>query len=1280
MSLRAALFHSGLIALIGLGAGPALAARPELDVSIAARPSLETRAALEASRSAPAFRRLGTVASLDERYDVPSFVWATRSALPAAPPAGASGPAGAESAAREHLARFAPVYRFGAGDAQAATLRSLHDTGRGGIIATFVRSFDGIPVFRDEMKVLMDRERRLVAISGYLPGEAEAGKPASRAFRHSIEDGIGAALDDFAGATFDRAAIGHAGTAAGGYESYPLASRGRPLPAGLSDAQPIRARRVLFHLPDRLEPATYVEVMTESEAVAYVISALDGRLLFRHNQMANDSYTYRAWADNTLHAPFDGPQGNGPTPHPTGNADLYAPPFVPSALTSLQNGPISTNDAWLPPGATVTTGNNVDAYADLSSPDGFSAGDFRANTSSANTFDYTYNVNDYPNANANQRLAAITQLFYDDNFFHDWYYDTGFDEAAGNAQTSNYGRGGIEGDNLHAEAQDYGGTNNANMSTPSDGGHPRMQMYVWNVGGYLVTVNSPASIAGPKRGAGAYFGLSSFNLTANVALVNDGVGTPTDACQALAAGSLNGQIALIDRGSCDFGSKVCNVQAAGAIGAIIVDNVNEEPFQISGTPTCTVTIPILFITLGDGNAIKTALQSGPVNVTMFRGSAMTRDGDLDNQVVAHEWGHYISNRLIGDASGLSNNQGGGMGEGWADFHALLMTVKPEDAAASSNTNWSGVYSMGGYVVSNTIEPTNAYYFGIRRYPYSTDLSKNPLTFRHIQEGVALPAGPPVAFGADGNGNSEVHDTGEVWCNMLWECYASLLRDTGRLTFDQARDRMRGYLVAAYKMTPNAPTILEARDALLSVAYAGDAIDFSEFCAAFARRGAGVGAIGPPRWSNDNVGVTESYVCGGDLQLLSASLDDSVHSCDHDGYLDDGEVGYLTVTLKNSGSTSLSSTTATLSSTNPSVVFQSGTSLAFPPSQPFGTTTARAFIRCSGASGIQSDDFLIQANDPGLAVAGPRNLSFGARANTDEIASQNETVEAKSPPWTASGPVLSSAFEPWSRQEVAPTSHRFWGPDAGGVSDQSIVSPPLQVGTGALSFTFQHAYSFEYSSGTAWDGGVVEVTQNGGASWTDIGAQITPGYTATLSNLSGNPLGGRSAFGGASPGYPTLNPATVSLGTTYANKTIQLRFRVGADQNTGDAGWFVDNLVFSGLTNSPFRDVTADATPCTPVAVLAPPPAELSLAIAGGNPALDRPGFRFALPRAAHVRITVHDVSGRRVATIVDGAFEAGVHVAWWTGGVAGPPPSGVYFARMEADGRSLQQRVVILSR
>src|SRR5205085_4173735 len=132
------------------------------------------------------------------------------------------------------------------------------------------------------------------------------------------------------------------------------------------------------------------------------------------------AFTYRTWGDATaLHMPLDGPQGSAATPHPTGLPDFYTPAFVAPSLLTLQNGPISTNDPWLAPGATVTTGNNVDAYVDLSAPDGFSAGDFRASTTSANTFDRTFDPIQPPDASTNQRMAAITQLFVTSNFLHD---------------------------------------------------------------------------------------------------------------------------------------------------------------------------------------------------------------------------------------------------------------------------------------------------------------------------------------------------------------------------------------------------------------------------------------------------------------------------------------------------------------------------------------------------------------------------------------------------------------------------------------------------------------------------------------------------------------------------------------------------------------------------------------------------------------------------------------------------------------------------------------------
>jgi hypothetical protein len=402
------------------------------------------------------------------------------------------------------------------------------------------------------------------------------------------------------------------------------------------------------------------------------------------------------------------------------------------------------------------------------------------------------------------------------------------------------------------------------------------------------------------------------------------------------------------------------------------------------------------------------LLSGPVNAALIAQAGLSRDGTIDNQIVAHEWGHYISNRLIGNASGLTNNQGQGMGEGWGDFHAMLLTVKPEDASAPGGANFAGAYGLAAYALSNSAIPDNAYYFGIRRYPYSTDMTKNPLTFKHIQNGTALPVGPPVAFGSDGANNAEVHNTGEVWCSMLWECYASLLRDTGRLTFDQARDRMRNYLVAAYKLTPNAPTFLNARDAVLAAAQAGDPTDYSLFCAAFAKRGAGQGAVAPPSGSTDTVGVTEVHHLWRRPAAQPATLDDAVQNCDADGVLDESEGGHFTVTLQNIGTTARSAPPAPrCRAPIPRSCSLAANTLSFPASAPNGRPVGLHHGAQHRSFGNSDAGHPVQFNDPGWRSPGRGSRTL-ARGNTDLQSSTTESVEAPSPPWTFTGPVTTAS--------------------------------------------------------------------------------------------------------------------------------------------------------------------------------------------------------------------------------------------------------------------------------
>ena len=68
---------------------------------------------------------------------------------------------------------------------------------------------------------------------------------------------------------------------------------------------------------------------------------------------------------------------------------------------------------------------------------------------------------------------------------------------------------------------------------------------------------------------------------------------------------------------------------------------------------------------------------------------------------------------------------------------------------------------------------------------------------------------------------------------------------------------------------------------------------------------------------------------------------------------------------------------------------------------------------------------------------------------------------------------------------------------------------------------------------------------------------------------------------------------------------------------------------------------------------------------------------YSLPRAASVRLVVHDVRGRVVRTLVDGLREAGEQRVAWDGndarGVVVAP--GVYLCRLETDGATLARKV-----
>jgi len=940
-----------------------------------------------------------------------------RAAPPTAPPAGAENPAGAAaqlgvtplafsdagvphlvrampsmsklpaadavSAARLYAAQLAPVWGVKAG--AMPQLVSLGEVALpGGTIVRLGQVIDGVPVDPDqggELRLMIGGDGSLVAaggaaIAGDLPRLAP--RPLAKSEVTSDAAAVARAVSAQYGVPFAPTALAMTSGSADGTRM--LAGQ-----AGAIRVARSRARPVWFPEGGSLTRAWSVEAYAGDAAsstsqVFRTVIAQDGRTLKTTDLTADAAFSYRVFAETTgeLH-PLDGPLADV-TPSPTGRPNTTAyPTYLLPNLVAVEglNHPAGGGapDPWLAAGRTETLGNNVDAYTDIHPPDGLTPGDFRATITSPATFDRTYATALSATASQDQQMAGITSLFYLINWLHDFWYDAGFTEAAGNGQTDNLGRGGEDHDALLAEAQDNandGSRNNANMATPADGMPPRMQVFVWDGiddRGLAISRRAPAT-------GGAGFGPKHFTTTAAVVLADDGTGTPTDACTALVA-PVTDQIVLADRGNCTFKTKALNVQNARGVGLLIANNIDAPaPIALGDDTTlsATITIGVLGILKSEGTQIKADLRAEPVvSATMHRDLGPDLDGTLDATVIAHENGHYLHHRLTSCNTMLC----GAMSEGWGDFAGLLVTSRAGD-------DFNKAFPVGVY--STASFPADAVYYGIRRSPYSADHAINALSFRHMAVGEPL---PPAPFnGGDPANNNEVHNAGEVWASMMWEGYAALQQQPGGV-FEDVRLKMRQYVVGGLLLAPTDATPTETRDAILAVAQAASPADHDVLAQAYARRGFGSCAISPPRNSTTFVDIVESAEVKGRIAAGTPAMT-LIKDCDQDGVLDGGESAQVTLAIANPGGAALSDLAVALTSTTPGIHI-ADPAVAIGALAASGATTVSFTVSLDDtAVGILPGDFTF-AITAGNACSASVNVQLEIALNADKLADGSSLV-------------------------------------------------------------------------------------------------------------------------------------------------------------------------------------------------------------------------------------------------------------------------------------------------
>ncbi|WOH38882.1 M36 family metallopeptidase [Thalassotalea fonticola] len=1183
-----------------------------------------------------------------------------------------------QQAANRQFATIASKHGFTDNGASQAVSIPVHNTGTGPIIMRYQQQVNGVDVFGSQINIVLNQSLQAIASSGVFAPIYGGAQTQSILSADSALNSVLAAYRD-SGVSLNNENI-RALDRKGKFDEFQVSNQsnntdGKAWALGKSAAQ-----FIYYPSAKGVEPAYMINLQTvvanesRSEMQGYIVSAVNQRILHKGKLEADHSYRYRLYAGSeSPFKPYDSPTTIEVSPYPTGlDPESYGPyqdHLHESNLVSISHAGISTNDPWLATNNNYAQGNNVWAFVDKVPPEGFNPvedlenqrvenGDYYLEASSAGTFSYPYNYRAPANDDTNVK-AALTSVFYINNFLHDWFYDSGFDEKSGNAQLDNFGRGGIERDPIDARI-DFNSQNNASMATPPDGQPPVMRMYPWGlyelgfeVRGMLpefyseddaIDDNDEQFFWVPRFGR-SVFGPSTFTLeddkdTADIlenelVIAYDGEGVDSqDLCEpVINADEIRGKIALIRRGTCNFFQKALYAQAAGAVGYLMTNHVKEGEVNAAGNVGGTINMALgpndddsdmkisgVFLSYEHAAPIYKSIEQQQVVRIDVEVETDQAHSAFDTGIVSHEWAHYLTNRLIHNGWGLMQFQAAAMGEGWADFVALMLQLKETDRNIIGNELFNGSFPMSSFAGRNLVGNV-AFSEGIRRYPYSTDMNVNGLTLGHIAFSAELPKAELSEFQSqDPIPNNEVHNAGEVWATVLWDVYVSLHNERSDLSFDMVEKRMREYLVASLKVTPYWPTFTEARDAFLAVTAATDMRDFEIMLKAFAKRGFGLDAISPLRtdalFENVQQGFATQYPSFV-VENVSADynyIGNSGAYCDIDESLDVGETMQVSMHLKNISNMPLSGVNAVINTISDVTIMVNGEELQdnrMPivfSEYNYGELIEFPFeVTLHSGEDLSTVRFDISfESDNPDAIIPPVGTAW-THAQTDIVKHEHSITRfedniASESDWTSiaqdvSTAAYGNAVYPWvldagfgSNNLGMRQGQMWWGAASPTRQLTALESPEVIVNeSGDFSFEFFHVYEFEMAEYRLegapddapwtleyWDGGVIEISVDGGA-WQDVlefNAQMSDPYDAVIHGTFAqkiatvnNPLGHRLGYTGNMPGGEDV---VIRIPEGQLNgKRVKVRFAIGTDEQAATAGWFIDDFRFNNVVNPAF---------------------------------------------------------------------------------------------------------------
>jgi hypothetical protein len=364
----------------------------------------------------------------------------------------------------------------GVTDEQADALRVLADyTNPDGNLsfAHLEQRPNGIPVFRSEVKAGFTKDGRIIRVINNLAPGLDYGS-LSTDFRDPL-DAVKAA------AKF----INHE-LKSTDVTRNDKASNDLKTVFGSGDWATTAEKMYFPTEPGVAVPAWRVLIWEPKNAYYVVVDANTGTMLWRKNITEDQTQTATYQVYNNTNGYINA--ADSPAPLSPGPLDptlgTQGPLGTRTNVTLIGNEAPNTfnNNGWITDGANITDGNANEAGIDR---DGINGVDAPQTGAPNRVFDSTWNPppgspapGDDPLTPQAQR-GAVIQMFYVMNRYHDELYKRGFNEAAFNFQNTNFTGMGLGNDRVSSEGQDSSGTNNANFSTPADGGRGRMQMFVW---------------------------------------------------------------------------------------------------------------------------------------------------------------------------------------------------------------------------------------------------------------------------------------------------------------------------------------------------------------------------------------------------------------------------------------------------------------------------------------------------------------------------------------------------------------------------------------------------------------------------------------------------------------------------------------------------------------------------------------------------------------------------------------------------------------------------------